>query len=145
MSHEPQADHETGYADLTDQNAPGFSVGLRFRAVASGKTFLDYAFTLAPTLTGGLLRVSGFLADDQNRLDFTIGAAGQAIGGSQAAHVSFDLAVPAQHFHAVGSIDAVANGDGGTARVEVAVGIGSGCRSISPVNRTPTRSTRGCR
>jgi hypothetical protein len=100
-------------------------VSLRLRAVADGRTFLDYAFTLAPTFTGGLLSVSGFLADDRNRLDFTIAAAGEAIGASQAAHVTFELAIPAQRFHAVGSIEAVAGVDAGTARVEVAVAIGA--------------------
>ncbi len=124
-THEPRVDQETGYADLTDDGPEGLGLGLHFRAEASGKTFLDYAFTLTPTFTGGLLRVSGFLADDHNRLDFTIGAAGQAIGESQEAHVTFDLAVASQQFHATGSIDAATNGTAGTARVEVAVAIGS--------------------
>ncbi len=124
-SHEPLAGQETGYADLTEQGAVGLGVGLRFRAVSAGRTFLDYAFTLTPTFTGGVLGVTGFLADEENRLDFTIGAVGQAIGASQAARVTFDLAVPSQRFHATGSIDAAASRGVGTARVEVAVAIGS--------------------
>ncbi len=124
-THEPHAGQETGYADLTDGGAAGLGLGLHFRAVVSGRTFLDYAFTLAPTFTGGLLQVSGFLADDQNRLDFTIVAAGEAIGASRAVQVAFDLAIASQQFHATGSIDAAASGATGTARVEVAVAIGS--------------------
>jgi hypothetical protein len=124
-SHEPLVGQEIGYADLTDQGPPGLGVGLRFIAVASGRTFLDYAFTLTPAITGGVLGVSGFLADEQHRLEFTIGAVGQTIGASQAARVTFDLAVPSQRFRAIGSIDAVASGSVGTAHVEVAVTIGS--------------------
>jgi hypothetical protein len=123
-THEPRIDRETGYADLTDDGAPGFGVGLHFRAVSSGQTFLDYAFTLTPTLAGGLLHVSGFLAADQNRLDFTIGSAAQVIGESQTAHVTFEIALASQKFHATGSIDAVSSGAAGTARVDVVVEIG---------------------
>lgn len=124
-SHEPQVDHETGYADLTDLSPPGFSVGLRFRAVSSGKAFLDYSFTLTPSFSGGALSVSGFLSDDQDRLDFTIAAAGAAIGGNQAAHVSFDLAVPSQRFHATGAVDAASGAEGAAAHVEIMVAIGA--------------------
>ncbi len=142
-SHEPRGDQETGYADLTDQGtASGFGVGLHFRAVASGKTFLDYGFTLAPTLTGGLLQLSGFLSDDLNRLDFTIGAAGQAIGASQTARVTFELAVPSQQFFATGSIDAASNGTVGTARVELAVTIGSDLISFTGESSASTVNAR---
>jgi hypothetical protein len=122
-THDPRVDQETGYGDLTDDGAPGFGVGLHFRAVAAGTTFLDYAFTVTPTFTGGLLHVSGFLADDRNRLDFTIGSAAQSLGETQTAHVSFEIAVASQRFHATGSIDAEA--PAGTARVDVVVSIGA--------------------
>lgn len=132
VSHEPIAGQETGYADLTDEGAgTGLGVALRLRAVADGKTFLDYAFSLTPTFAGGLLRVSGFLSDGQNRLDFSIGAAGQAIWTNQAVRVTFELDLAAQRFHANGSIEALASGTAGTARVEVAVTIGSDAIQLS--------------
>lgn len=124
-SHEPIVSQETGYADLTDLIAGALGVGLRFRAVSGGRTFLDYAFTLTPTFTGGVLGVSGFLADEQHRLDFTIGAVGRAIGESRSARVTFDLALPSRQYHATGSIEASDKGSAETARVEVDVAIGA--------------------
>lgn len=124
-SHEPSVGHETGYADLEDDHPAGLGVGLHFVAIASGKTFLDYHFTLDPTFTGGSLRASGFLADDQNRLDFMIGAAGQIIGPSQTAQVTFDLAIASQQFHAAGAITSTGFGTEAAAQVDVQVAIGS--------------------
>lgn len=143
-THDPLVSLETGYADLTDQEPPGLAVGLRFRAVSSGRTFLDYALTLTPTFTGGILGVNGFLADETNRLDFTIGATGQAIGSSQAAQVTFELSVPSQEFEATGSINATGSGGVGSAHVDIEVAIGSdeirltGESSATVVNATLT-------
>ncbi len=134
-SHEPIVSQEIGYADLTDQMVAGFAVSLRLRAVASGSTFLDYAFTLTPSLGGGSLEVTGFLADDHNRLDFTLGATGAGVGSTQAAHVTFDLAVASQHFHATGAIDATSGEGGGTAHVDVSITIGAdGLRLLGQSN-----------
>jgi hypothetical protein len=66
--------------------------------------------------------VAGFLADEQNTLEFTIGSAAEVLAGSPTAHVTFDIAVASQGFHATGSIDA--EGSTGTARVDVVVRIG---------------------
>jgi hypothetical protein len=93
--------------------------------VAGGGTVLDYAFTLSPTPTGGSLRVSGFLADDRNRLDFALAAASQSGALEQSGRVTFDLALPAQRFHATGSVEAATNGSAGAVRIDVSVAIGA--------------------
>lgn len=125
-NHEPRVGQETGYADLTDDGAAaGLGVGLHFRAVTGGRTFLDYAFTLTPAFSGATLRVAGFLADDQNRLDFTLGAATQSSGGSASARVTFEFALPTRQFHATGTIAGESNGPAGALRIDVSVAIGA--------------------
>ncbi len=125
-SQEPRVGQETGYADLIDDGAAaGLGVGLHFRAVTGGRTFLDYAFTLTPALGGATLRVAGFLADEQDRLDFTLSAAAQASGGSASVQVAFAFALPARHFHAAGTIAGASNGAAGALRIDVSVAIGA--------------------
>ncbi len=125
-SHEPRVGQETGYADLTDDGAAaGLGVSLHFRAVSGGRTFLDYAFALTPAFNGATLRVAGFLADYQNRLDFTLGAAAQSSGGSASARVTFEFALPNRQFHATGTIAGESNGPAGALRIDVSVTIGA--------------------
>lgn len=112
----PRSGREIGYADLLDEGAGSASdVQLRWIAVESGKTILDYRTSVDESAAQDRITVDGFVVDDGARLDFSIDLKGRTSAGKTLLDMNFDLRVDSRDFRVTGEVRDVEEGndDGG--------------------------------
>ncbi len=118
----PIATEEIGYADLLDEGTTdGEAAVLRLVAVERGTTMLDYRSEVEGSEGAGRITVSGFVVDDQHRLDFTVGAIGTTVGARTTVDLDFDLRIAARAFSIVGEVRGVEDGLQGEGTVALTV------------------------
>lgn len=114
---------EIGYADLIDERASSpTTAGLRFRVVAGGVTYLEYAFELAGLVVSPTLQVNGFMSDGTDRVNFQVLVSGPAWGHGGTARLEAKLELPSEDFSVVTTMESE---PGGPSEVELTVRGGS--------------------
>ncbi len=108
----PQVDQEVGYVDFIDLSPNSqTSVGLRLRFVGGATTYLDYAFTVAPTGTNsGTLGVDGFLSNGTTKLNFDVDMNMLIDDEAQeveSMNVAFEFSIPSRGFSTNGTWELV--------------------------------------
>lgn len=112
----PDVERIVGHADLIDQGGDAEGVDLRLAAVIEGETVLDYRTAVVHGNGEGTVRIEGFLAGDDGRLDFDVAIDGRRARGAQSMDLSFRLAVESRGFVIEGEVsgmsdDGAENGD----------------------------------
>lgn len=114
---------EIGYADLMDEGAGSAAdIKLRWVAVQSGKTVLDYSTSVDESDGDGRVTVDGFLVDDRDRLDFSVDVRGRRSGSRTLLDLDFDLRVDRRDFRVTGEVRGVEDGvekGGGSVTISV--------------------------
>lgn len=119
----PRSGKEIGYADLVDEGrGSAADVQLRWIAVESGKTILDYRTSVDESPDQARVTVDGFVLDDGARLDFSVDLKGRTAGGKSFLDMNFDLRVDDRDFRVTGEVRDVEDGkENGGGSVVVAV------------------------
>ncbi len=119
----PIVSQEIGYADLLDEGPiVGDEVALRLVAVERGQTVLDYRTRVTQLGEGvGRLDVDGFVVDGADRLTFTIGVAGEDVGGITELALDFSLRLDARGFAVTGAVRGVEGVDDGDGDIDLTV------------------------
>jgi hypothetical protein len=118
---EPNVGREIGHADLTDEARALPSVaGVKLVAVTEGVTRLSYSVDV--TLPGQAPRfvVQGFLVEDGDRLDFTVTASEEVLGGGLAT-VDANLVAVGQDFEVNARVTGTPREDHGDGEVDLTV------------------------
>lgn len=125
LTGKPISDVEIGHADLIDEgDGSAEDIVLRLVVETNGRTVLDYRTSIDELRDGGRITVDGFLQDEQDKLDFSITAAGSERGGQEAIDVNFEMGIAARDFKITGAVKGT-EGEGSTGDIDISVRHGS--------------------
>jgi hypothetical protein len=86
---------EVGYADVIDQSTAS-TVDIRVKVVQANITYLDYDVTATATASGGLVKISGFVANGSSRADFNLKNTITDSAGGLVLSLDYDISVPSR-------------------------------------------------
>lgn len=118
----PDPAQEIGHADLIDEgDGSSVDIALRLVVVQGDRTVLDYRTTLDENGADGSITVSGFVRDDNDRLDFDIAARGSERPDRSALDVEFSMGVDNRDFEIVGAVSGAEEGRSESGDIDVQV------------------------
>ena len=135
---QPNPAKEVGFADLTDEKAGAANAaGLRFRVVSGDEVYLDYNFEVSGSIGAAQVKIKGFMADEEERVNFEIATTGQLFGRGGTNTLDATLEVPSHNFKIVAKLSGPAGEAPGTSQVELRVTAGS---DVLVINATSSPS-----
>lgn len=104
----PIIENEIGWVDLLDEGDNVEPIILRLSATANSVNFLDYRVELSNPETGsGALAIDGFLANDQDQLDFDIDVVASQSQEQGEVDITFNASIDSRDFQIALALEGV--------------------------------------
>lgn len=122
----PNISKEIGYADLTDDKASSpNSAGLKLKVVSGQTTYLEYAFELSGSISAATVKVTGYLSDGTERVNFDLTTNSQLFGRGGTVTLEGKIEVPSKQFSIEAKISGEAGNENGAGQVDLTIKSGS--------------------